>query len=200
MERNKVVSVASEPNIPSKIKNDSIGMKGEATGVGGSNPSHRTNLPATMTPAWLAKDMISLADIGFSHSILEPSAGTGSILDQLFFYPKITAIELNKSLYFSLKEKYVNINVLNGDFITYHYLPYFGRILMNPPHRNCVDHVKKAYELLDINGRIVALIHATYLPEIEKIIPSHVRKYGLPRETFCYNDSYIEAAIIVIDK
>lgn len=203
---------ADPRNDPSTVSQDSTGKRQENTCVVGSNPAARTNslpfmekseqrinLPATMTPSWLAADMVALAQVEEDHTVLEPSAGTGSLI-KACCYGKITAIELNKGLFNGLP-KFLIHNALNVDFLTYDFgETTFNRVIMNPPHKRCVEHVAKAASLLDEDdGRLVVLVHAVYVAEIETFL-QNVRKYSLPRETFMVDDKYIESTIIVWDK
>jgi 16S rRNA A1518/A1519 N6-dimethyltransferase RsmA/KsgA/DIM1 with predicted DNA glycosylase/AP lyase activity len=160
----------------------------------------RTNLQATNTPSWLAADMAALADIIIHDRVLEPSAGTGAIVEAVSVYAQnITAIELNKPMFAELVESYPSVECLNTNFLRYSFDNLFDRVVMNPPHKNCVEHVRHAADQLAEGGRLVALLHATYCDEICKILPD-VRFYHLPRETFVIGDNYIEAVIAVWDK
>jgi tRNA1(Val) A37 N6-methylase TrmN6 len=154
-----------------------------------------------MTPSWLAKDMIALADISSHHSILEPSAGTGAIvveLEKRYGCGTVLALELNKECYKQLAIV-TECGKINADFLKYQFEYVFDRVVMNPPHRRCVEHVVKAASLLTDRGRLVALIHATYADEIAKHLRD-VRFYYLPRETFVLEGNYVEACIAVFDK
>jgi len=163
---------------------------------------NRTNLPATMTPSWLARDMVALASIKHYEDVLEPSSGTGAIVREIIKNNPnvfITAVELNKDNYNLLVNEFPDVDIFNKDFLRHETFCTFNKIIMNPPHRNCINHINKAYDLLRPNGTIVALVHTVYLSEISTIFPD-VRKYYCDSKTFVIEDNYIEAAIIVIDK
>jgi 16S rRNA A1518/A1519 N6-dimethyltransferase RsmA/KsgA/DIM1 with predicted DNA glycosylase/AP lyase activity len=157
-------------------------------------------LLATMTPSWLAADMAALADITIHDRVLEPSAGIGAIVEALEVHARyITAIELNKKMFADLIDSHPSVECLNTNFLCQKFDNLFDRVVMNPPHRNCVTHVSHAASQLAEGGRLVALLHAAYRDEICKILHD-VRFYHLPRETFVIDNSYIEAVIAVWDK
>lgn len=167
--------------------------------------SDRKGLAATMTPSWLAADMVALAMIQIGDDILEPSAGSGAIVKQILKVISdkeyLTAFELNKALFKELAQiQHYCFKPYQGNFLL-NPIPMgsYNRIIMNPPHRGCVDHVTKAYSLLREGGRLVALVHSVYLDQI-KILDQDVRIYHLPRETFVIEDKEIEAAVVVMDR
>jgi 16S rRNA G966 N2-methylase RsmD len=106
-------------------------------------------------------------------SFLEPSAGTGAIIDGLIrrfdlggF--NIILIEKNAERCEFMKKKYdehnkdlMKIYVINADFLECNksYLGGFDLILMNPPFEDLqyIDHIKHAYSLLNMNGLLVAI-------------------------------------------
>lgn len=115
------------------------------------------------TPAHIVEQMIEYADIQPGNRILEPSAGTGAILDGLAqngvdLY-NVEAVELNYDLCAALREKYPYVS--QGDFLQYgtSAAAGFDRILMNPPFKNGIDikHIEHAYSLLAPGGVLVAI-------------------------------------------
>lgn len=116
------------------------------------------------TPKDLIQEMIQWAELEEDHSILEPSAGKGDILDAIAAkFPKqkehLKACEINHTLRKILTLK--GYEVLNNNFLELDPKEYsFDRILMNPPFENGqdIDHVLHAYQLLKPNGRLVAIM------------------------------------------
>lgn len=114
------------------------------------------------TPKDLIQQMIAWAEPEASHSILEPSAGKGDILDALsdaFPEASLYACEINHTLRKILTLK--GYEVLNNNFLELDPKEYaFDRILMNPPFENGqdIDHVLHAYQCLKPNGRLVAIM------------------------------------------
>jgi len=173
---------------------------GETLRVGGSSPSHLTNLPATFTPDWLADDMVSLARIYPGMRVLEPSAGRGSIVRSIHRLTagRVTAIELNGDMIADLRD--TNAVVLKQDFLRNDMIMegYFARVVMNPPG-SLLSHVEKAMECLERRGRLVALLHQDRAMVLSDYYPD-VRRYDLPLNTFQIKQKLISASIIVWDK
>ena len=115
------------------------------------------------TPAHIVEQMIDYADIQPGNRILEPSAGTGAILDGLaqngVDLHNVEAVELNYDLCAALQGKYPYVS--QGDFLEYgtSAAAGFDRILMNPPFKNGIDikHIEHAYSLLNPGGVLVAI-------------------------------------------
>lgn len=96
-------------------------------------------------------------------SVLEPSAGQGNLLEGLGHYNnRITVIDISSVQCEVLKAKGYK-NVLNMDFLDYEGEK-FDRIIMNPPFtkNQALDHVKKAYEVLNNDGILVAILPASF--------------------------------------
>jgi hypothetical protein len=121
----------------------------------------RSNIPGFFpTPIELASELVEDADIQSGMTVLEPSAGKGNIADAITtsaFENDLDVIEYNSSLEEILSEK--GYNVVSNDFLDYNEKTY-DRIVMNPPFENGqdIEHVKHAYELLNPNGKLVAIM------------------------------------------
>ena len=96
--------------------------------------------------------------------ILEPSAGTGSILDYLANsyackVPKqnLYACEINPELVMVLQGK--GYKILADDFLTYKPSHTFDLVVMNPPFSNGCDHLLHAWDMM-FKGDIVCLLNA----------------------------------------
>ena len=114
------------------------------------------------TPPDLAARVIELAEIKAGMTVLEPSAGTGRLLDALSHQQLAitTAVEINPELAASLTMKHPLLGVIQGDFLEIApTLGAFDRIVMNPPFQNAQDirHIRAARALLRPGGRLVAL-------------------------------------------
>lgn len=119
------------------------------------------------TPPNIANQMVDLLDPQQGNKILEPSAGTGNLLNALsksitFEYGYIQAIEINANLCNRLKANYNNLFVTQCDFLDWYPRgepDLFDRIIMNPPFINGADikHIKYAASFLASNGLLVAL-------------------------------------------
>lgn len=123
------------------------------------------NIPGFFpTPAPLIDRMLALAEVEAHHSVLDPSAGKGDILDMILQRISISksdlyACEINSVLQQILILK--GYKVWEHDFLSL--VPgktQFDRILMNPPFERGqdADHVTHALKLLKPGGRLVAIM------------------------------------------
>jgi len=119
------------------------------------------------TPEPIAFDMAMAmkAGGGHRHSILEPSAGKGNLIEQYKngyagrCHANFYACEISPELRQLLAAK--DIPVLGSDFLHADLGDhYFDGVLMNPPFRNGVKHALKAWEVLAGGGRLVCLLNA----------------------------------------
>jgi phospholipid N-methyltransferase len=118
------------------------------------------------TPKWLAdkfaSDCINEHTINLKKvSILEPSAGTGILLDgimkNMLSNLDITCVELNAEKCEVLKSK--GYNTIHGDFLKTNFDKKFDIILAAPPFIKNVDvtHIEKMYSLLERWGTLITL-------------------------------------------
>lgn len=116
------------------------------------------------TPVKIARQVMELADLFAGQKVLEPSAGSGRLLDELLlngiFKSDIVAVEFDGTVAETLKQK--GFNVLCADFLACGDLDWpekFDRIVMNPPFTNGQDikHIRHAMKFLGEDGRIVAI-------------------------------------------
>lgn len=112
------------------------------------------------TPDAIAGRMVKLAEVEMYHEVLEPSAGTGSIVRALMRdgADDIVAVEVNQELAEHLRITLSRVHCVdflscNGELGT------FDRIVMNPPFANGADieHIKHAIGMLKPGGKLVAL-------------------------------------------
>lgn len=111
------------------------------------------------TPEKLINEMFSNLRIYKNDTILEPSAGIGSIADYVknnFPENKLSIIEYNNTLSEVLTAK--GYNVVNTDFLQYN--KKHDVIVMNPPFEKDqdIDHVLHAFSLLNSGGRLAAIM------------------------------------------
>jgi hypothetical protein len=102
---------------------------------------------------------ISNANYG-NYTILEPSAGSGAIIDYVMKYstrkPNVYAIEADPNLAEIVKGK--GYKLIHTDFLAYSGNYFFDLILMNPPFSNGDEHLLKAWEVMQ-EGHIVCLLN-----------------------------------------
>lgn len=124
------------------------------------------------TPQSVVEMMLTHAGLYHTHSILEPSAGSGAICDGIkqFFAdrwnvrPDLDVIEINPTLRELLKLK--GYEWIAQDFLAFPYdlqiapVERYDRIVMNPPFENGQDteHIQHADKLLKSDGRLVSII------------------------------------------
>lgn len=114
------------------------------------------------TPEHLVSQMVEMLELTEDHTILEPSAGRGAIIDYIPKLPGcvVCALELNHDNYEILTKK-VGI-VENADFLTFDFGMWeeFDRIIMNPPFtkQQDIDHIWHAWSLLEKGGILVSVV------------------------------------------
>ena len=105
------------------------------------------------TPDWLAQEMLSRINLHKFHSILEPSAGKGDLVEAIRSrtrHPRVACCELDPELQLIPNSK--DVPILNDDFLGFMGQGYyFDLVVMNQPlyvdwpatgrgseHRRCV--------------------------------------------------------------
>ncbi|MCA1241858.1 methyltransferase [Stappia stellulata] len=120
------------------------------------------------TPASLAADIVATADIKPGDTVLEPSAGSGALLDAVLAATpaaRITAYEVSPRLREVLELKGHGSALAGSDFMDAIPAQVFDRIVMNPPFENGQDleHVRRAFGFLKPGGRLVAIMSGSTL-------------------------------------
>jgi predicted RNA methylase len=156
------------------------------------------------TPPHVAEQMVDLADIERGMRVLEPSAGTGRILDALPDYCYAIAVEINQTLANALKSHPAGVAVVTGDFLCLHAETLdgkFDRILMNPPFKNGDDikHIKHALSMLNDGGVLVAICAGGPRQERE-LQPLATVWERLPDNTFAEEGTGVNTVMVRIDK
>jgi phospholipid N-methyltransferase len=167
------------------------------------------------TPANLASRMVALAEIEDGNSVLEPSAGTGRLLDALISpdqtqwngatISRLVAVELNSELAKRLRTTYACADVREGDFLERNGdLGKFDRVIMNPPFQNAADikHIEHALTFLKPGGKLVALCangprqNATLKP----LTYAGGSWQDLPADSFTEEGTGVRVALVVIQR
>ena len=117
-----------------------------------------------ITPPAIAARMAGLLDLQEGDRLLEPSAGTGHLIDAAqAACPglKITAAEQCPRLCRHLFERYPGVSLRTGDVLGMTFPAPFDAVLMNPPFRRGTDvqHILHARSLLRPGGRLVSLCY-----------------------------------------
>ncbi|WP_222436138.1 methyltransferase [Rubripirellula reticaptiva] len=165
------------------------------------------------TPKSTISDMLDHADIEAHHSVLEPNAGKGDIVEAIAERVPgvaIKAIEFNRTLSDVLGAK--GIEVEFSDFLEHK--ASYDRIVMNPPFENGADieHVQHAYSLLEPGGRMVAIMSEGPFFRSDKkaeafrawLDDNAGTSEQLPEDTFKGVDSFrhtgVRTRLVVIDR
>ncbi len=138
-----------------------------------------------MLKPWQRSEFFPDLDLG-DITILEPSAGSGSILDYIKENhswarnrgpnergPKLHAIEHNPELRAMLTGK--GYSVVHDDFLDYQTDIIYDLIIMNPPFSNGERHLLKAWDILK-TGTVVCLLNAETLKNPHTIFRKHLLK------------------------
>lgn len=152
------------------------------------------------TPTDLAARMVELADIEPGMRVLEPSAGTGRILDQLPAGCDVVAVEVNPKLGGML-----NANgraIVIGDFLKCTPDALWGdfdRVVMNPPFGQAADikHITTALDFLRPGGKLVAIC-AGGPRQNDQLKPLASYWEPLPAGTFAGTN--VNSVLMVIEK
>ncbi|MDP2367662.1 DUF3560 domain-containing protein [Rhodoferax sp.] len=154
------------------------------------------------TPAQLAVRMVELAQLEPGMRVLEPSAGTGRILEAIPAGCHVVAVEINPTLFARLDA--TGRAVVAGDFLKCSpelLWGQFDRVLMNPPFVDAQDiaHIQHALQMLKPGGRLVAIC-ANGPRQNEQLRPL-VEQYGgtwevLPADTFRESGTGVNAAML----
>lgn len=178
------------------------------------------------TPPELAARMVDELALMDGLSVLEPSAGTGRLLEPMPVnrFPslnlKITAVEMNHELVRGLNEKFSGwrsgsfedriLRVIAADFLALQptdkgdtEIGLFDRIIMNPPFEHGADiaHIKHAWTFLKPGGRMVALC-ADGPNQAERLKPGTEIWGGTwePLGPGLFEGTQVAVVLIVVDK
>ncbi len=128
------------------------------------------------TPEELAERMASIAMLGTHDIVLEPSAGTGRLVQAAYMRDAaVIAVEVDQDICEELEAMFApsQVKVEVADFMLWrnrHLTP--TAVLMHPPFalNQDIRHVRRAWDMLGKGGRLVAVMSQkasySYEPEI----------------------------------
>jgi predicted RNA methylase len=145
------------------------------------------------TPPDLAARLVQLAELQPSDTVLEPSAGQGSIADacRSVGVASIRLVELLGENARHLTAK--GYDVTPGDFLALPPEPSFDAVVMNPPFgkQADIDHVLHAWEFVKPGGRLVSVMASGVLfrenrktLEFRRLVEAHGEFEENPEGTF----------------
>ena len=159
--------------------------------------------------------MVKLARLDIGARVLEPSAGTGAILQALpGVLPfagqrqtacEVVAVEVNQALASGLVQSGLAQTVKCADFLQCdESLGRFDAVLMNPPFVNAEDikHITHALTMMKQGGRLVAI--CANGPRQQAALGPLVSAHGgtweaLPADTFQESGTSVRAALITLN-
>jgi 16S rRNA G1207 methylase RsmC len=121
------------------------------------------------TPPDVAEGLLQFASFDNMEAVLEPSAGTGALIDAVLKHhpeARVSYCEINVFLLDVLRLKYGDSKSVRflerdcGELDIRHQELRFSAIIMNPPFEKGqdIDHVLRAHRLLAPNGVLAAII------------------------------------------
>ena len=163
------------------------------------------------TPEKLADKLVHLADLKQHDTILEPSAGQGSIIKAInnvcdvipdcFELMDINRIILNKSG--------LCFNLIGDDFLKHNGKTY-SKIIANPPFTKNQDiiHLKEMYKCLSRGGRLVCITSESWINGSQKkqiefknwLYDIEAEVIDIEKGTFKESGTMIGGKIIIINK
>ncbi|UFX42096.1 DUF3560 domain-containing protein [Bradyrhizobium sp. 41S5] len=156
------------------------------------------------TSGELAADVAEAADIRPGQRILEPSAGTGALIEAARNCAdglQVVAVEINAKLSEHLRAAFPGTFVHCGDFLDFDPpAERFDIVLMNPPFENGADikHITHGRKFLKPGGRLVAIC-ADGPRQRAKLEPMAVEFRPLPAGSFKAAGTMVNTALVVID-
>lgn len=176
-----------------------------------------SNIPGYFpTPPAIARTMVEQLQLNLDGlRVLEPSAGSGSLLDAIgsfkMYWNLVTAIEVNYTLASLLEKKFPAVTVIAGDFMVQP-VPVVGyeRIIMNPPFENGqdMDHIRRAFDFLKSGGRLVSICSpGPFFRQDKKAIAFREwfesvtgEQIDLPEGAFKASGTGVKTILLIIDK
>lgn len=165
------------------------------------------------TPEKIAKQLVGLAELNDTDTILEPSAGQGAIIKEINEQSSIVPdcfelMDINMKI---LNESNLSFNVLGNDFLTNNLKnESYSKIIANPPFTKNQDiiHLKEMFRLLKKNGRLVCITSESWKNSDKKIhkdfekwlIEVKAKHIHLEKGTFKESGTMVSANIIIINK
>ncbi|MFF6801100.1 class I SAM-dependent methyltransferase [Streptomyces sp. NPDC012616] len=163
------------------------------------------------TPPRVVHNILEHANIKQGMSVLEPSAGTGSIVGPAAGRGAVVdCVEIDERRVRVLREQDAARRVIEADFLDLdpHDCPHgYRRVLMNPPFSAAVQHVRHGLGFLDDNGTLIAVMPESVMwhsdratAEFRELIASAEGKFiPLPGESFAPSGTSVRTVLLVVD-
>ncbi|MER7477389.1 class I SAM-dependent methyltransferase [Streptomyces sp. NPDC126510] len=163
------------------------------------------------TPPPVVHEILEHAAIRQGMSVLEPSAGTGSIVGPATGRGAVVdCVEFDERRARVLREQGAARRVVEADFLDLDPLDCshgYRRVLMNPPFAAAVQHVHHAMGFLDDDGTLVAVLPESVMwhsdratVEFRDLIASAEGEFiPLPDESFVPSGTSVRTVLLVVD-
>ena len=163
------------------------------------------------TPKPVVSQLIAIAEVKPGMTVLEPSAGQGSISDVLYDMGCLVfMIENLPDNWSALEKKGKGLLLAQMDFMEYEPTMQFDRVIMNPPfeRQQDIDHVTRAWGFLKPGGRLVSIMSAgVKFRENKKTLEFRklIDDFGwfaadLPEGSFKISGTAVNTVIVVLEK
>ncbi|MEU2264978.1 class I SAM-dependent methyltransferase [Streptomyces olindensis] len=163
------------------------------------------------TPQYVVDEMLAHAGVREGMSVLEPSAGTGSIVGPAAECGGIVdCVEIDERRVRVLREQGAARRVVHADFLDLDPLDCpngYRRVLMNPPFSAAVQHVKHAMGFLHDDGVLVSVMPESVMwhsdratVEFRELITLAEGTFApLPDESFTPSGTSVRTVLLVVD-
>jgi phospholipid N-methyltransferase len=169
------------------------------------------------TPLELSRYVVERASLAPSHAVLEPSAGTGNLVEAIIGnepgISSVTAFEIDPARVSTIKNRFPGdgrVDIHCGDFMLSEKPdPGYDRVVMNPPFERLQDvrHVMRAYGQLRNGGILVAIMgggitfrRESLVAELRSIIDKHGEIENLPDGSFASVGTEVRTVLVTIGK
>lgn len=114
-----------------------------------------------VTPPEVAGRMADYLELEPGLRVLEPSAGTGNLIESVIDYGcNVVAVEKHHDLCNVVRDRFPTVEVHQCDFLDF--FGTFDRVIINPPFKTVKQHIAHALTLLSAGGVMVALVPVTF--------------------------------------
>lgn len=163
------------------------------------------------TPPEIAKQLVNTYTICEGDSVLEPSAGDGSIAEHVPVDPDcLTLVEVDSGRFSKLCKKFPEAHTFHIDFLKWTPDRKFDHVRMNPPFskQQDIDHVTRAFGMLADGGSLAAIMSAGVLfrenrkiVEFRELVEAHGGNIdALPEGAFKESGTNVRTCIVTMLK